>query len=118
MPNPKVGVKNPEYAGLFSDIDPEKIFFDLREIGHGSFGAVFFARNSQTSEGVAIKKMSFSGKNSNEKWQDIVKEVQFFVNLKHENCVKYHGCYIKEHTAWVNVNFYFYCIVSIIFVLT
>ncbi|XP_047142062.1 serine/threonine-protein kinase TAO3 isoform X1 [Hydra vulgaris] len=109
MPNPKAGVKNPEYAGLFYDVDPEKIFVDLREIGHGSFGAVFYAQNSQTSEGVAIKKMSFSGKNSNEKWQDIVKEVKFFVNLNHENCVKYHGCYIKENTAWLVME---YCIGS------
>ena len=84
MPNPKAGHKNPEYAGLFHDVDPEKIFYDLREIGHGSFGAVFYARNSQTKEAVAIKKMQFTGKNSNEKWQDIVKEVQFFV-LTDEN---------------------------------
>ncbi|XP_065663747.1 serine/threonine-protein kinase TAO3 isoform X2 [Hydra vulgaris] len=109
MPNLKMGLKSPEYAGLFFDVDPDKIFIDLREIGHGSFGAVFYARNNQTSEAVAIKKMSFSGKNSNEKWQDIVKEVQFFVNLKHENLVKYHGCYIKENTAWLVME---YCIGS------
>ena len=102
MPNPKGGHKNPEYAGLFYDVDPEKIFYDLREIGHGSFGAVFYARNSQTKEAVAIKKMPFTGKNSHEKWEDIVKEVQFFVKLQHEHCVKYNGCYLKDHTAWVS----------------
>ena len=43
MPSGKVGLhKNTEYAGLFSDIDPEKQFSDLREIGHGSFGAVYY----------------------------------------------------------------------------
>jgi len=109
MPHPKVGHKNPEYAGLFYDVDPEKYFYDLREIGHGSFGAVFYARSTQSKDVVAIKKMLFSGKNSNEKWQDIVKEVQFFVGLNHENCVKYHGCYIKDHTAWLVMD---YCLGS------
>lgn len=44
MPSlPKPGnLKDPEVAGLFSGDDPEKIFGDLREIGHGSFGAVYF----------------------------------------------------------------------------
>lgn len=110
MPHPKGGHKNPEYAGLFSDADPEKVFHDLREIGHGSFGAVFYARNVQ-NEAVAIKKMSFTGKNSTEKWQDIVKEVQFFIGLKHENCVRYHACYLKDHTAWVSLTskFFVFC---------
>lgn len=36
-------VKNPELAQLFtSDEDPETIFTDQREIGHGSFGAVYY----------------------------------------------------------------------------
>lgn len=35
-------LKDPEVAELFSREDPEKFFTDLREIGHGSFGAVYF----------------------------------------------------------------------------
>lgn len=110
MPLAKPGsFKNSEYAGLFTDTDPEKVFTDLREIGHGSFGAVYYARNIQTKEVVAIKKMSFTGKQSSEKWQDIVKEVQFLHKLKHENCIAYKGCYIKEHTAWLAME---YCLGS------
>lgn len=45
MPSSKPGnTKDPEVAGLFSHDDPEKLFEDLREIGHGSFGAVYFVR--------------------------------------------------------------------------
>ena len=36
------GQRNSEYAGLFDKQDPEEIFDDLREIGHGSFGAVYY----------------------------------------------------------------------------
>uniref|UniRef100_A0A8C3LW94 non-specific serine/threonine protein kinase n=1 Tax=Chrysolophus pictus TaxID=9089 RepID=A0A8C3LW94_CHRPC len=60
------GLKDPEIAELFFKEDPEKLFTDLREIGHGSFGAVYFARDVRTNEVVAIKKMSYSGKQSNE----------------------------------------------------
>ena len=43
MPLPKAGsIKDPDVANLFSKDDPERIFQDLREIGHGSFGAVYY----------------------------------------------------------------------------
>ena len=35
-------LKDPDVAQHFSTDDPEKIFTDLREIGHGSFGAVYY----------------------------------------------------------------------------
>uniref|UniRef100_A0A671N8L9 non-specific serine/threonine protein kinase n=1 Tax=Sinocyclocheilus anshuiensis TaxID=1608454 RepID=A0A671N8L9_9TELE len=94
-------LKDPEIADLFFKEDPEKLFSDLREIGHGSFGAVYFARDVRTLEVVAIKKMSYSGKQSNEKWQDIIKEVKFLQRIKHPNSIEYKGCYLREHTAWV-----------------
>ncbi len=34
--------KDSEVSELFYRDDPEKLFTDLREIGHGSFGAVYF----------------------------------------------------------------------------
>ncbi|KAK7477446.1 hypothetical protein BaRGS_00031348 [Batillaria attramentaria] len=110
MPLPKPGnAKDPQVAGLFSQEDPEKIFSDLREIGHGSFGAVYFARHVQTKEVVAIKKMSYNGKGSFDKWQDIIKEVRFLGQLKHKHTIEYKGCYLKEHTAWLVME---YCLGS------
>lgn len=80
MPRPG-SLKDPDIAELFSKHDPEKIFEDLREIGHGSFGAVYYARCNLTKEIVAIKKMSYLGKQSEEKWQDILKEIKLVFNL-------------------------------------
>nr|XP_061796991.1 serine/threonine-protein kinase TAO1-like isoform X6 [Nerophis lumbriciformis] len=102
-------LKDPEIAELFFKEDPEKLFSDLREIGHGSFGAVYFAQDVRTSEVVAIKKMSYSGKQSNEKWQDIIKEVKFLRRIKHPNSIEYKGCYLREHTAWLVME---YCLGS------
>ncbi|KAF3695446.1 Serine/threonine-protein kinase TAO3 [Channa argus] len=62
----KGGLKDPELANLFFKDDPEDVFCDLHEIGHGSFGAVYFARNSYSNEVVAIKKMSYNGKQTTE----------------------------------------------------
>lgn len=36
------GLKDPEAAHYFTADDPEKLYEDLREIGHGSFGAVYY----------------------------------------------------------------------------
>ncbi|XP_077288263.1 serine/threonine-protein kinase Tao [Arctopsyche grandis] len=111
MPSvPRPGnLKDPEIAELFNKQDPEKIFEDLREIGHGSFGAVYYARCNLTREIVAIKKMSYLGKQSLEKWQDILKEIRFLQQLKHPNTIEYKGCYLREHTAWLVME---YCVGS------
>ncbi|CAB3220438.1 unnamed protein product [Arctia plantaginis] len=108
MPRPG-SLKDPDIAELFSRHDPEKIFEDLREIGHGSFGAVYYARCNLTKEIVAIKKMSYVGKQSEEKWQDILKEIKFLKQLDHPNTIEYKGCYKREHTAWLVME---YCVGS------
>ncbi|ETN79982.1 kinase domain protein [Necator americanus] len=72
-------IKDPAIAALFSNKDPEFRYDDLREIGHGSFGAVYFAFDKEAGETVAIKKMAYSGKQAGEKWADILKEV--FINF-------------------------------------
>ncbi|XP_067911286.1 serine/threonine-protein kinase TAO3 isoform X2 [Heterodontus francisci] len=105
----KGAVRDPELSELFFKEDPEELFVDLHEIGHGSFGAVYFARNARSSEVVAVKKMSYSGKQVTEKWQDIIKEVKFLRQLKHPNTIEYKGCYLKEHTAWMVME---YCLGS------
>uniref|UniRef100_A0A667XFI5 non-specific serine/threonine protein kinase n=1 Tax=Myripristis murdjan TaxID=586833 RepID=A0A667XFI5_9TELE len=88
-------LKNPEVAELFFKEDPEKLFSDLREIGHGSFGAVYF-RNLKPS-------------NMLPKWQDIIKEVKFLQRIQHPNSIEYKGCYLREHTAWLVME---YCLGS------
>ena len=60
------------------------------------------ARNVNTAEVVAIKKMSFAGKLSQEKWQDIVKEIRFLRECTHENMVHYNSSYLKGEYVWVS----------------
>ncbi|OPJ63105.1 hypothetical protein AV530_004083 [Patagioenas fasciata monilis] len=93
---------SPTDPGLFRPEDPETLFGDLWEIGHGSFGAVYSARDLRTNELVAIKKMSYGGKRSDEKWRDIVREASLLQRLRHPNIVAFRGCYLRGHTAWVS----------------
>lgn len=94
---------------LFTPGDPETVFTDLKEIGHGSFGNVYFARHIENDDIVAVKKMAYSGKNSQEKLQDIQKEIEFLKQCCHPNCIQFKGCYLKGHTVWLSME---YCLGS------
>lgn len=102
-------IKDATIAALFSNKDPEQRYQDLREIGHGSFGAVYFAYDKDTETTVAIKKMAFSGKQATEKWNDILKEVSFLNTVVHRHIVDYKACFLKETTCWLVME---YCIGS------
>ena len=52
--------------------------------------------------GKVSAKMSYGGKQSLEKWQDILKEIRFLRKLTHPNCITYQGCYLKEQFVWVS----------------
>uniref|UniRef100_A0A667XYF6 non-specific serine/threonine protein kinase n=1 Tax=Myripristis murdjan TaxID=586833 RepID=A0A667XYF6_9TELE len=98
-------LKDPEVADLFYRDDPEKLFADLREIGHGSFGAVYFV---SSIEGFLLCTGSYTSL-CLQKWQDIIKEVKFLQKLRHPNTIEYRGCYLREHTAWLVME---YCLGS------
>ena len=89
--------------------DPSKIFAELTEIGHGNFGAVYYAKHVRTNEIVAIKKMNYGGKQASEKWQEIQKELKFIKELSNPHCVSYKTCYLKEHEVWLVME---YCVGS------
>jgi thousand and one amino acid protein kinase len=56
-----------------------------------------------------VKKMNFSGKQAQEQWSDIVREVKFLYSCDHENCIRYKGCYLKDQTCWLVMD---YCLGS------
>lgn len=60
MPGPSpIGTRDPEAAQYFTTDDPEKLFDDLREIGHGSFGAVYYVRISSCGSCIIYMYMCF-----------------------------------------------------------
>uniref|UniRef100_A0A3Q2ZVG9 Serine/threonine-protein kinase TAO3 n=1 Tax=Kryptolebias marmoratus TaxID=37003 RepID=A0A3Q2ZVG9_KRYMA len=104
--------KDPELADLFFKDDPEDVFCDLHEIGHGSFGAVYFVSAILEFYVLYNGFMSSSGFENLlyiTKWQDIIKEVKFLGQLRHPNTIEYKGCYLKDNTAWLVME---YCLGS------
>jgi thousand and one amino acid protein kinase len=51
-------------------------------------------------EPVAIKKMNFAGKQSVDKWNDIVREVYFLRSISHPHIVRYKASFLKDQTCW------------------
>ncbi|VEL26566.1 unnamed protein product [Protopolystoma xenopodis] len=95
-----------ELSTIFSAEDPTRVFVDFRQIGCGSFGAVYYARNQVTGEVVAIKelKVDTKRKKCEEEWNDIVREIKLLRTVFHPNCVLSKGCYMKDQTPWVKTH--------------
>jgi thousand and one amino acid protein kinase len=53
--------------------------------------------------------MSTGRKQNSETWQDILKEIRFLRELNHRHCIAYRGCYLKEYTTWLVME---YCLGS------
>ena len=92
----------PDAAEYIKKGDPEALYEILIEVGQGSFGAVYKARDKQTGQAVAIKQMK---RTSDDEWNDILKEIRFIRSLEHENVVKHLASYVKAGTIWMVMEF-------------
>lgn len=101
------------FLDVFTAGDPNTIFTDVCQIGCGSFGAVYYAKDKRNNEIVAIKEIKVDPKrkkNEREEWQDITKEVKILRELQHKNCLGYKGCYLREGNPWLIME---YCLGSV-----
>ncbi|VDP16152.1 unnamed protein product, partial [Schistosoma margrebowiei] len=100
--------KDTEFLKYFSYENSTTVFTDFRQIGCGIFGAVYYAQNRITSEVVVIKelKVDTKRKKSEEEWSDIVKEIKLPSYLAHKNCVLPKGCFMKEQTSWLIMEYF------------
>ena len=93
--SPKDGIK--QLQKEFSSRDPEKVFKVQDQLGEGASGAVFRAVHRETKKVVAIKKMQVGVNNITA----TVKEIKIMKDLKSPYTLKYYGCYNKEDTIWI-----------------
>ncbi|KAM3707003.1 hypothetical protein ACB098_03G192300 [Castanea mollissima] len=71
----------------------------LNELGKGSYGAVYRARDLRTSELVAIKAISLS--EGEEGYEEICGEIEMLQQCSHPNVVRYLGSYQGEDCLWI-----------------
>ncbi|KAI4328566.1 hypothetical protein L6164_020908 [Bauhinia variegata] len=79
--------------------DPTSKYELLNELGKGSYGAVYKARDFRTSELVAIKVISLT--EGEEGYEDIRGEIEMLQQCNHPNVVRYLGSYQGEEYLWI-----------------
>ncbi|KAH7849471.1 hypothetical protein Vadar_018324 [Vaccinium darrowii] len=79
--------------------DPSTKYELLNELGKGSYGAVYKARDINTSELVAIKVISLS--EGEEGYEEIRGEIEMLQQCSHPNVVRYLGSYQGEEYLWI-----------------
>ncbi|PSR88382.1 Serine/threonine-protein kinase [Actinidia chinensis var. chinensis] len=79
--------------------DPSTKYELLNELGKGSYGAVYKARDIRTSEMVAIKVISLS--EGEEGYEEIRGEIEMLQQCSHPNVVRYLGSYQGEEYLWI-----------------
>ncbi|XP_059655676.1 serine/threonine-protein kinase 1 isoform X2 [Cornus florida] len=79
--------------------DPSTKYELLHELGKGSYGAVYKARDLKTSELVAIKVISLS--EGEEGYEEIRGEIEMLQQCNHPNVVRYLGSYQGEEYLWI-----------------
>ncbi|KAK4430094.1 Serine/threonine-protein kinase dst1 [Sesamum alatum] len=79
--------------------DPSTKYELLHELGKGSYGAVYKARDIRTSELVAIKVISLS--EGEEGYEEIRGEIEMLQQCSHPNVVRYLGSYQGEEFLWI-----------------
>uniref|UniRef100_A0A7N0TRZ3 non-specific serine/threonine protein kinase n=1 Tax=Kalanchoe fedtschenkoi TaxID=63787 RepID=A0A7N0TRZ3_KALFE len=86
----------PEYV---TREDPHTKYELLNELGKGSYGSVYKARDLKTSELVAIKVISLS--EGEEGYEEIRGEIEMLQQCSHPNVVRYLGSYQGEEYLWI-----------------
>lgn len=79
--------------------DPSTKYELLHELGKGSYGSVYKARDLKTSELVAIKVISLT--EGEEGYEDIRGEIEMLQQCSHPNVVRYFGSYQGEEYLWI-----------------
>ncbi|XP_011075691.1 serine/threonine-protein kinase STE20 [Sesamum indicum] len=79
--------------------DPSTKYELLHELGKGSYGAVYKARDMRTSELVAVKVISLS--EGEEGYEEIRGEIEMLQQCSHPNVVRYLGSYQGEEFLWI-----------------
>ncbi|KAM0951365.1 putative protein kinase STE-STE20-Pl family [Dioscorea sansibarensis] len=79
--------------------DPSTKYELLHELGKGSYGSVYKARDIKTSELVAIKVITMS--EGEEGYEEIRGEIEMLQQCSHPNVVRYFASYQGEEYLWI-----------------
>ncbi|MFH4975814.1 hypothetical protein AB6A40_002523 [Gnathostoma spinigerum] len=92
-----------ELRSIVENGDPTEKYELLQKIGVGASGVVYTARNKQTGQTVAVKRMAFK---SQPKKELLLTEIKVMQKYKHKNLVNYIDSYLVEaDDLWVVMDY-------------
>uniref|UniRef100_A0A3B4BAC6 non-specific serine/threonine protein kinase n=1 Tax=Periophthalmus magnuspinnatus TaxID=409849 RepID=A0A3B4BAC6_9GOBI len=74
----------------------------LHRVGGGTYGDVYKARNKQTQEFTALKRIKLEPEDD---FSVIQQEIMIVKSCKHANIVAYYGSYIQDNELWICMEF-------------
>eukprot|EP00123_Amoebidium_parasiticum_P016319 comp23385_c0_seq1/m.38731 comp23385_c0_seq1/g.38731 ORF comp23385_c0_seq1/g.38731 comp23385_c0_seq1/m.38731 type:complete len:835 (-) comp23385_c0_seq1:723-3227(-) len=84
--------------------DPDQLYTDSEDIGHGSFGAVVRATDVRTGNLVAIKKIP-RGKKDKDDMGDVSREIKILRDAHHPHIVGLVATHFKANVVWIAMEY-------------
>jgi hypothetical protein len=103
-PTPKKVISIQEVEDIVKAVNPREVFTKGIEIGRGSFGTVYVAKEKSSGKPVALKYLNLNWEENDDK-KKVVNEVFLMRECQHDNIVNFLGAYKHQNKIWITMEY-------------